>query len=162
MNYKHHLEACILSAVFITIFCLQTFHTPIFLTFLCLHIIISAFSVAAFWIGALPHAVILTCDLDSESSIVTKMLGPFNPFRPFTRFGHREALHHWFWGPFNLVGFWLIPALYFGVDVSGWTVVGAVLMLWCHMYVDVIYSGVKKIIKKIVPKFILKRVKWVI
>lgn len=158
MNYKHHLEACILTAVFISIFCLQTFHTPASITLIGLHIIIPAFSITAFWLGVIPHAVILTCDLDSESSIVTKMLGPFNPFHPFARFGHREALHHWFWGPFNLVGIWLMPALYFGVDVSGWAVLGAVSMLWCHMAVDVSYSGVKRVL----PKWIWKRIEKVI
>lgn len=158
MNYKHHLEAGLLTAFFFTIFCLQTFPNTSVITLLGLHIIISAFPIVAFWIGAIPHTLLLTCDLDSESSIVTKILGPFNPFKPFTKFGHREALHHWFWGPFNLIGIWLIPALYFGVDVSGWTIFGAVLVLWCHMVADAGYSGVKRVM----PKWAWKRMEKVL
>lgn len=152
MNYWNHVKADFIIAIFFTIFCLQTFQTSEVLTLVGLHITIAVFSITAFWIGAIPHALILTCDLDSESSIVTKLLGPFNIFEPFTEFGHREALHHWFWGPFILIGIWLMPALYFGVGVSGWTVFGAVLMLWTHIGVDIVYSGTKRIVPKWMQK----------
>lgn len=157
MNYWNHTKTDIAAAVFTTIFCSQIIPASVTIPILRIPLTIPEFSITAFWIGVLPHALILTCDLDSETSVVTKMLGPFNIFRPFARFGHREALHHWFWGPFNLVGVWLLPALYFNVDVQVWTIIGAVLMLWCHIVTDMVYSGTKKIM----PNWIEKRIKKV-
>ena len=156
MNYWNHTKIDLTAAIFTTILCSQIITSPILLPNPIIQLIIPSFSTAAFWVGVLPHALILTCDLDSETSVVTKLLGPLNIFRPFARFGHREALHHWFWGPFNLVGIWLLPALYFEVAVSVWTIIGAVMMLWCHIVTDVIYSGTKRIMPEWIQKGVRK------
>lgn len=146
MNYKHHLEACAIVAIFVTLLGLTKG-------------IFSKDSITDLWIGFIPYATVITCDLDSATSFVTKLWGPFKIiWKPFVNAGHREILHNWVYGPFIQIGMWLLPALYLGVDVSGWTVLGAVLMLWCHMVVDVGYSGVKKIL----PKCVWKRLENVI
>lgn len=80
----------------------------------------------------------------------------------FTEWGHREILHHWIYGPFIQIGIWLLPTMWYKIEVSNYIIIGAVLMLWTHIVTDKFYSGIKKVLKKIVPKFILKRIKWVI
>lgn len=150
MNYKHHLEACASVAVFVTLLGLArgTF---------------SKGEIIELWKGFIPYAIIITCDLDSDTSTVTKLWGPFKIiWRPFTKWGHREILHHFIYGPFILIGLWLLPALYFKFEVSGFLITGAVLMLWTHILTDKFYSGFRKIIKKIMPKWVLKRLKKVI
>lgn len=146
MNYKHHLEACVAVAVFITLLGLT-------------RDMFTNGDLIELWEGFIPYATIITCDLDSATSTVTKLWGPFKfIFRPFTEWGHREILHHLIYGPFILIGLWLLPALYFKFEVSGFLILGAVLMLWTHIITDKFYSGIKKIIKKIIPKWILKRI----
>lgn len=149
MNYKHHLEACAVVAVFITISGLLKGLLP-------------KEDIIDLWKGFIPYMTIITCDLDSETSFVTKLWGPFKIiWKPFVEAGHREILHHWIYGPFILIGVWLLPALYCGHQISGFLIIGAVLMLWTHIVTDTCYSGIRKIIKKIVPKWVQKRLKTV-
>lgn len=145
MNYKHHALACIITAVILSIVGLVTNH-------------LTAETIVYFWTGVIPYTFVITCDLDSASSVVTKLLGPFNIFAPFADFGHREVLHHYAWGPFVLIGWWLIPALWVGYSIHIEMIAGAVLMLWCHMFTDMVYSGCKRI----VPKCVVKGVKYVV
>jgi uncharacterized metal-binding protein len=145
MNYKHHAVACIITTTILSITGLATHH-------------LTAETLVYFWAGVIPYTFVITCDLDSASSVVTKFFGPFNIFSPFADFGHREVLHHYAWGPMILIGWWLIPALWAGYAVHIETIAGAVLMLWCHMSMDVLYSGTKRI----VPKCLVKGVKYVI
>lgn len=150
MNYKHHLEACAVVAIFITLLGLTRG-------------MFSKDVIIELWTGFVPYATIITCDLDSDTSTVTKLWGPFKIiWHPFVEAGHREILHHWIYGPFILIGLWLMPALYYHVEVSGLVIIGAVLMLWTHIVTDKFYSGGKRLIKNIVPKWVLKRVKKVI
>ena len=135
MKYKHHVIACLILAVISSVAGLTTYR-------------LTLSTLDEFWLGALPYTFVITCDLDSKTSVVTRILGPFNIFRSFSDFGHREVLHHWLWGPVILIGWWLIPALWVGIKVSEITIVGAVLMLWCHMFCDMVYSGAKRIVPK--------------
>ena len=135
MKYKHHVIACLTLAIISSVIGLNTHR-------------LTLSTLDEFWIGALPYTLVLTCDLDSKTSVVTRALGPFNIFSSFSEFGHREVLHHWVWGPVILIGWWLIPALWVGIKVPEITLVGAVLMLWCHMFCDMVYSSTKRIIPK--------------
>lgn len=135
MNYKHHVIACLTLAILSSVAGLNAHR-------------LTPSTLSDFWIGILPYTFVFTCDLDSKTSVVTRLMGPFNIFRSFSDFGHREVLHHWAWGPVILIGWWLIPALWVGIKVSEITLVGAVLMLWCHMFCDMVYSGTKRIIPK--------------
>ena len=139
MNYKHHVIACLTLAILSSVAGLNAHR-------------LTPSTLSDFWIGILPYTFVFTCDLDSKTSVVTRLLGPVNIFRSFSDFGHREVLHHWAWGPVILIGWWLIPALWVGIDVSEITLVGAVLMLWCHMFCDMVYSGTKRIVPKWVQK----------
>lgn len=107
-------------------------------------------------IGATPYTLIITNDLDSESSIVTKLWGPLNPFKAFTGFGHREVLHHFFWGPFILITpFWMILE-HFGIDIPTESLVGAVLALEGHIIADWCYSEVQDVKKSWIGKIVRK------
>jgi len=145
MNYKHHALACIVAAIILSIIGLTTNH-------------LTTDTLGYFWIGVIPYTFVITCDLDSASSVVSKLFGPFNIFSPFTDFGHREVLHHYAWGPFVLIGWWLIPALWTGHTVHIETIAGAVLMLWCHIGADIVYSGCKRY----VPKCVVKGITYVV
>lgn len=146
MNYKHHLEACAIVAIFVTLLGLTNG-------------MLSKVSILELWIGFIPYATVITCDLDSATSFVTKLWGPFKIiWRPFVNAGHREILHNWIYGPFIQIGVWLLPALWYKVEVSEFIVLGAVLMLWTHMVTDKFYSEFKSIL----PKWIWKRLEKVI
>ena len=150
MDYKHHLEACAIVAIFTTILGLTKG-------------IFSKDSMLELWIGFIPYATVITCDLDSATSFVTKLWGPFKIiWKPFVTAGHREILHNWVYGPFIQIGIWLLPALWYKIEVSNFIIIGAVLMLWTHIMTDKFYSAIKKVLKKIMPKFVLKKIKWVI
>ncbi|MDD4521705.1 MAG: hypothetical protein PHW84_01970 [Methanosarcina sp.] len=143
MNYRRHVAACIITAILISIFGLKDSR----LTIGPLNNLYIG-NLDDFWIGIVPYTLVITCDLDSPKSFVTKLWGPLKViWKPFVEFGHREVLHHWAWGPVVLVGWWLIPALWMGINVSEITLAGAVLMLWCHIVCDKVYSFYKKVKK---------------
>jgi len=108
------------------------------------------------WAGVVPYTFLITCDLDSSTSLVTKLWGPFKfIWRPFVDAGHREILHSIGWGPFILITpVWLILRFKFGIDVWEESIIGAVLALWGHILADKIYSNILEIKK-------IKIVKWV-
>lgn len=111
-----------------------------------------------FWIGVLPYSLIITCDLDSEESIVRKLWGPFKIiWHPFVTAGHREILHNPVWSPFILISFLWVPLTGYGVDVSRMSIIGAILMLWTHIATDIVYSGYREL----VPNWLEKKIKKV-
>ncbi len=94
---------------------------------------------AKFWLGAIPCIFLLSPDLDIMSD-VTKAWGPFKIiWKPFRSAGHREILHHFFWGPFILVCFVAVPLHYFGVELWKETITGMVCMIESHIVTDKVF-----------------------
>ena len=135
MNYWNHVYACLFVAVFSSIWGVLTGY-------------LSFEGLQNFWLGAIPYTLFITCDLDSEKSIVRKLWGPLGIiWSPFSNAGHREILHNPVWGPFILVCFLWVPiTAYYGHQVVPIeSIIGAVLMLETHIVTDVIYSGCREL-----------------
>ena len=134
MKYSNHVYACLFVAVFSSIGGYQTGY-------------LSFQGLEDLWLGMIPYTLFITCDLDSEKSIVRRLWGPLGIiWSPFSHAGHREILHNPVWGPFILVCFLWVPLTAHGYHVSGLSIIGAVLMLWTHIVTDVIYSGYRAIV----------------
>jgi hypothetical protein len=103
MNYWNHVYACLFVAVFSSIGGYQTGY-------------LNFQGLQNFWLGIIPYTLFITCDLDSEKSIVRRLWGPFGIiWSPFSNAGHREILHNPVWGPFILVCFLWVPiTAYYG------------------------------------------------
>lgn len=153
MNYEQHVTVCILEGLLISLFGVQIVKS---LSTQAGYPLIVSLDFIMFWIGAIPHMLVFTPDLDSATSKPTQFLDKLhiNIFKPFTKWGHRDALHHWFWGPINLMSWWVIPLLFVGIHIPYSTLVGAVSMIWCHLGCDFLHdhyerSWVVKVARKV-------------
>lgn len=147
MNYWNHVKACLFVAVVSSIGGYQTGY-------------LSFQGLQSFWLGIIPYTLFITCDLDSEKSIVRRLWGPFGIiWSPFSNAGHREILHNPVWGPFILVCFLWVPitAYYGHLVVPIESIIGAVLMLETHIVTDVIYSGCRELM----PDWLERKIKKV-
>jgi len=145
MKYSNHVYACLFVAVFSSIGGYQTGY-------------LSFQGLEDLWLGMIPYTLFITCDLDSEKSIVRRLWGPLGIiWSPFSHAGHREILHNPVWGPFILVCFLWVPLTAHGYHVSGLSIIGAVLMLWTHIVTDVIYSGYRELM----PDWLERKIKKV-
>lgn len=145
MNYWKHVYACLFVALLSSMWGFSTGY-------------LSFQGLQNFWIGAIPYTLFITCDLDSEKSIVRQLWGPLGIiWSPFSNAGHREILHNPIWGPYILISFLWIPLNLAGVDVEIESIIGAVLMLWTHVVTDVIYSGYRELI----PDWLERKIKKV-
>ena len=136
MNYWNHVKACHAVAIFSSIGGYQTGY-------------LSFQGLQSFWLGIIPYTLFITCDLDSEKSIVRRLWGPFGIiWSPYSNAGHREILHNPVWGPFILVCFLWVPiTAYYGHQVVPTeSIIGAVLMLETHIVTDKVYSGYRAIV----------------
>ena len=143
MKYSTHVYACLFVALSSSICGYQTGY-------------LSFEGLQNLWIGIIPYTLFITCDLDSEKSIVRQLWGPLGIiWSPFSHAGHREILHNFIWGPFILISFLWIPLTVYGVDVSIESIIGAVLMLETHIVTDVIYSGYRELM----PDWLERKIK---
>lgn len=147
MKYSTHVYACLFVALSSSICGYQTGY-------------LSFEGLQNLWIGIIPYTLFITCDLDSEKSIVRRLWGPFGIiWSPFSNAGHREILHNPAWGPFILVCFLWVPitAYYGHLVVPIESIIGAVLMLETHIVTDVIYSGCRELM----PDWLERKIKKV-
>jgi uncharacterized metal-binding protein len=147
MKYQNHVYACLFVALLLSIGGYQTGY-------------LSFQGLQSFWLGIIPYTLFITCDLDSEKSIVRRLWGPFGIiWSPFSNAGHREILHNPVWGPFILVCFLWVPitAYYGHLVVPIESIIGAVLMLETHIVTDVIYSGCRELM----PDWLERKIKKV-
>jgi uncharacterized metal-binding protein len=136
MNYQNHVITCLIIAFLSSILGFWTGY-------------LSFQGLQSFWLGIIPYTLFITCDLDSEKSIVRRLWGPFGIiWSPFSNAGHREILHNPAWGPFILVCFLWVPitAYYGHLVVPIESIIGAVLMLETHIVTDKVYSGYRAIV----------------
>jgi len=136
MNYQNHVITCLIIAFLSSILGFWTGY-------------LSFQGLQSFWLGIIPYTLFITCDLDSEKSIVRRLWGPFGIiWSPFSNAGHREILHNPVWGPFILVCFLWVPiTAYYGHQVVPTeSIIGAVLMLETHIVTDKVYSGYRAIV----------------
>lgn len=144
MNYWNHVYACLFVALLLSIGGYQTGY-------------LSFQGLQSFWLGIIPYTLFITCDLDSEKSIVRRLWGPFGIiWSPFSNAGHREILHNPVWGPFILVCFLWVPltAYYGHLVVPIESIIGAVLMLETHIVTDVIYS----VCRELMPDWLERKI----
>ena len=147
MNYQNHVITCLIIAFLSSILGFWTGY-------------LSFQGLQSFWLGIIPYTLFITCDLDSEKSIVRRLWGPFGIiWSPFSNAGHREILHNPVWGPFILVCFLWVPitAYYGHLVVPIESIIGAVLMLETHIVTDVIYSGCRELM----PDWLERKIKKV-
>jgi len=105
--------------------------------------VLGPFSMKDFWLGCLICTFLITSDLDSDTSLVTKLWGPLKFI--WSPFHHRNVLHHPGWGPFILISVVGVPLHYLEYGLPAWTIIGMIVMIWSHIIVDMIDSKVKKV-----------------
>ena len=139
MNYfQHATRNLALASILSLIFYFQHSHLFSFVEFY-----LGDFSMKDFWLGCLICTFLITSDLDSDTSTPTKLWGPLKFI--WYPFNHRNVLHNVFWGPFILINFVKVPLNGFGFALAGWTIIGMITMIWCHIIVDEVDSKWKKV-----------------
>lgn len=133
MNYSQHALVNIITASILSIF----FYTQHSHLFSLVEFYLGNFSLKDYWLGALVCTFLITSDLDSDTSIPTKLWGPFKSI--WYPFKHRNVLHHVFWGPFILISVVGVPMYYGGHELAGWTIVGMICMIESHILTDKVF-----------------------
>jgi uncharacterized metal-binding protein len=98
-------------------------------------------------------SLVLSPDLDHEKSRPTQRWGPLKGmWEIFVVSGHREVLHHWFWGTeilCTIPAVVLLPYIWHTQGFSVlWMLVGLTVSIWLHIITDKI-SAIKNIPKRI-------------
>lgn len=98
------------------------------------------FSIILFLSGIIESSYLHSSDLDKSTSIPYRNWGPFKYiWKPFSDAGHREILHHFFWGPVILIGSLWFPLYLAGVSFPAEYWYGMIWAIEMHIIIDKLF-----------------------